>query len=401
LEAGGLIWGSAGTLCLSLAATFLAGFASSTEADLKHWMIGPFVKQDDVNPILGPNFDSQFFCPIRGKNVRWESRAILGGGVVVKDGRVYMVYNAEDSSEGFQRNKAISPGTMRMGVAESQDGLRFTRRAKPVLYPDRDFMQALEWPGGPQIPRLVEGPDRVYYLHYSPWDLRTSRIATAISKDLVRWTKHGNIFERTHEGKYKNLWAKSGAVVCRLESDRLIAARLNGRYWMYWGEGLYLAHSPDLINWTIVEDPKTNKPLQVLAPRPGKFDYQLIEGGLAVLTDKGIVVIYNSFQPWTGQSRNAFAGFGQALFSAQDPKTVLDRCDSPFLKADREHEVQGALPNVIFATGLAYFKGKWMLYYNGGDWMMNVAVSDSTSAMPRANAARFPLSQVRRPSRAM
>ncbi len=103
----------------------------------------------------------------------------------------------------------------------------------------------------------------------------------------------------------------------------------------------------------------------------------MIEGGLAVLTEKGIVVIYNSFQPWTGKSRNEFAGFGQALFSADDPAKVLDRCGSYFLAADREHEIHGALPNVIFATGLVYFKHKWMLYYNGGDWMMNVAISES------------------------
>lgn len=349
--------------------------APGAEGELKEWMIGPFVKQDEVNPILGPNFDPQFFCPIRRKLVRWESRAIIGGGAVVRNGKVYMVYNAEDTSEGYQRRNEVSPGTMRMGLAVSDDGLHFTRRPAPVLYPDKDFMQALEWPGGPQIPRLVEGPDGTYYLHYSPWDFRVSRIATATSKDLVRWTKHGNIFEKTHGGKYKNLWAKSGAVVCRLENGRLVAARLNGRYWMYWGEGLFLAHSPDLINWTIVEDQKTNKPLQVLAPRPGKFDYQLIEGGVAVLTEKGIVVVYNSFQPWTGKSRNEFAGFGQALFSADDPVRVLDRCDTYFLAADREHEVRGILPNVIFATGLIHFKNKWMLYYNGGDWMMNVAAS--------------------------
>ncbi|HET8546511.1 MAG TPA: hypothetical protein VFL57_00830, partial [Bryobacteraceae bacterium] len=201
-----------------IAALSAAVFAAPPEGNLKPWMIGPFLKQDDVNPILGPNFDPQFFCPVRGKLVRWESRAIIGGAAVVKNGKVYLVYNAEDSSEGFRRKTEASPGTMRMGLAVSDDGLRFTRRASPVLYPDKDFMQALEWPGGPQIPRLVEGPDETCYLHYSPWDLKVSRIATATSRDLVRWTKHGNIFERTHGGKYKNLWAKSGAVVTKLEN---------------------------------------------------------------------------------------------------------------------------------------------------------------------------------------
>jgi predicted GH43/DUF377 family glycosyl hydrolase len=268
---------------------------------------------------------------------------------------------------------------MRMGLAVADDGLRFSRRAEPVLWPDNDAMKTMEWPGGVQIPRLVEGPNRTYYLHYSPYDFRTSRIATATSKDLVHWTKHGNIFENTHGGKYRDRWAKSGAVVCKLESGRLMAAKIKDRYWMYWGEGLFLAYSDDLIQWTIVEDPEKQAPLQVMSPRPGHFDCQLVEGGLAVLTSRGIVVIYNSFQPGENGVRNKFAAFGQALFDRNDPTRILDRYKTFFLKADREYELVGMLPNVIFATGLVYFQDRWLLYHNGGDWVLCVAVCDATA----------------------
>src|SRR5689334_24836708 len=57
---------------------------------------------------------------------------------------------AEDASG----DKQIGHHTSRLGMAESSDGLHFTRRDTPVLYPDRDAQQQNEWPGG------VEDPDR-------------------------------------------------------------------------------------------------------------------------------------------------------------------------------------------------------------------------------------------------
>lgn len=74
----------------------------------------------------------------------------------------------------------------------------------------------------------------------------------------------------------------------------LIAAQINGAYWMYWGEAaVHLATSSDLVQWTPVLD-DAGDVLTVIAPRPGKFDSLLTEvGPPAVLTDDGIVLIYN------------------------------------------------------------------------------------------------------------
>ncbi len=38
---------------------------------------------------------------------------------------------------------------------------------------------------------------------------------------------------------------------------RLIAAKIDGKYWMYWGEGaIHLATSTDLVHWSPMEDAK-------------------------------------------------------------------------------------------------------------------------------------------------
>jgi beta-1,2-mannosidase len=74
------------------------------------------------------------------------------------------------------------------------------------------------------------------------------------------------------------------------------AAKINGRYWMYWGEReVYLATSSELIDCSPVET-EPGKLLVGLSRRSGEFDRALVEGGpLPVLTEKGIVAHYNGF----------------------------------------------------------------------------------------------------------
>jgi len=371
-------------------------------APYKDWMIGPFAKQDAANPVLGASFDQRFVCPIRREPVRWQARAIIGAAAVVRAGKLSLIYHAEDTAAGYAGLRG-SPGTMRLGLAESADGLHFTRRPEPVLYPDDDAMREAEWPGGCEIPRVVEGPDRIYYLYYSAWNHTVARLAVATSTDLVHWTKRGLAFEQADGGRYRGLWSKAGAVVTALEDGRLVAARIDGRYWMYWGESdVFAAVSQNLIDWTPVVQPNgaaapparwepqveaarkeaTSDLLVVQGPREGLFDSGLVEGGVALLTERGIVHIYNAgdfnspdAQRWKAMSR-VFYSLGQALYDPEDPTRLLDRADVAFLAPDRDYEVLGAVPNVVYCTGLAYFRGLWWLYYNGADWVVSVAVAD-------------------------
>jgi len=373
--------------------------ASPNPSPYKDWMIGPFQKADAVNPILGPEFDPQFLSPVSNKMVRWEARAILGAAVVVKDGALYMIYQGEDSSNGFH-GMSGTVGTFREGLAESSDGLHFQRRPEPVVYPDNDAFKSAEWSGGCEIPRIVEGPDGTYYLYYSGWNRMVTRLSVATSKDLVHWTKHGLIFSKAYAGKYRELWSKGAAVVTELHDDRLVAVKVNGRYWMYFGEsGIFAATSENLIDWTPVElsAGQANPPLdvdtptqqergsatrqlvRVQGPRNRFFDSNLVEGGVAVLTPKGIVHIYNASdynspasRTWKKRSQ-VYYSVGQALYSASDPLKLIDRSDTAFLQPDRDFEKLGCTPNVLYLTGIAWFQGKWRLYYNGADWMIGTA----------------------------
>src|SRR5256885_6691773 len=106
------------------------------------WMFGPFEKPAQVNPVIMPNPISRFRSPMSDSLVAWEEFATFNPAAVAKDGKVFLLYRAEDASGERQ----IGRHTSRLGLAESTDGLRFTRRGTPVLYPDTDAQRQYEWP---------------------------------------------------------------------------------------------------------------------------------------------------------------------------------------------------------------------------------------------------------------
>ncbi len=209
-------------------------------------------------------------------------------------------------------------------------------------------------------------------------------VCVAASHDLVKWQKQGLAFEKTYQGKYKNSWSKSGAVVCRREGNKVVATKINDKYWMYWGDtDIFAATSDNLIDWTPLEN-EEGKPLDVFGPRKGEFDSRLVEPGpYALLTDAGILLLYNSMNLDKGVEGHyaALPGgtytAGQILLSSADPTKALNRTRSYFLQPDKPYELTGQVNHVVFIEGMAYFKEKWFLYYGTADSKIAVAVADA------------------------
>lgn len=335
-------------------------------------MIGPFTKPAAVNPIIVPNKASSMRSVFNDSVVRWEEYATFNPAAVVRDGKVYVLYRAEDATG----DSAIGHHTSRIGLAESTDGLRFTRRATPVLYPDRDAQRANEWTGGVEDPRIVEREDGEYILTYTQWNRDVPRLAVATSRDLVTWVKHGPVFP----AKYQGSETKSGAILCRFVGERCVASKVNGKYWMYFNvPDVLVATSEDLISWTPIED-DNGRPMRVLSPRPGYFDSWLVEAGApAVLTGRGIVLLYNAGNSVRngdpGVAAHAYTA-GQALFDAKNPIKLLARTDTPFLEPTEPYEKSGQYKEgTTFVEGLVRFKGQWLLYYGTADSRVAVAFS--------------------------
>ena len=359
---------------VALSAAAALGSVALLAQQAAGWQIGPFLRPAGVNPAITPRKDSVFRNPIDGRLVHWEALHTFNPAAVVRNGKVYVLYRAEDDT-GEMR---IGLHTSRLGLAESTDGIRFTRRPEPVLYPDNDSEKDREWPGGCEDPRIVESEDGEYVLTYTQWNRKKTDTAIASSKDLVHWTKHGPAFGL--EGKYGALSYKSAGIVTRVAGDRLVAAKIAGKYWMYWGEiTVRLATSTDLIHWSPVEDAH-GEPVAVLAKRDGRFDSSFPEvGPPPVLTSRGIVVLYNGKNsPATGDPSlgpNAYAA-GEALFAADNPARLIDRTLQPVFKPELPFEKTGQYAaGTTFTEALVRLHDRWILYYGCADSAVGVAMS--------------------------
>lgn len=336
-----------------------------------YWQWKTFVKIDSVNPVLVPNPKSIFYCPVRKENVHWEEKDVFNPAAVVRDDKIYMIYRAEDSIGKFM-------GTSRLGLAVSDDGFHFSRRHEPVFYPENDLMNIYEWEGGCEDPRIVESPDGKYIMTYTSYDGKTARLCLASSHDLINWSKHGLALGTAYHGKYRDLWSKSGSIICYQTGNKLIASKINGNYWMYWGDThIYAAKSEDLIKWAPVENEDGSLKI-VFSPRKGYFDSELVEPGPpAVITPDGIWMIYNSrnHAEWGDPSLpvGTYAA-GQILFDQNDPLKIMARCETYFFRPENAYEITGQVGNVCFLEALVPFNGKWYLYYGTADSKIAVAV---------------------------
>ena len=357
---------------------------------LPQWALGGFRRPEGVNPLISPTSATAFRCPVKKTAVKWECADTFNPAAVVRDGKVVVLYRAEDDPSA-----GIGGRTSRIGYAESDDGTHVTRRlTEPVMYPDEsEVSQTYEWPGGVEDPRVVEAEvdgAPLYVMTHTSWNKNTARLSVATSRDLKTWTHHGPAFRTAYGGKFLGLACKSGSIVTEIKDGRLQAAKVKVdgeyKYFMYWGEEWVCgAVSDDLINWEPVVDSDLN--LRYLArPRNGYFDSQLTEcGPPAVLTADGIVLVYNGKNKSGSNGdpcypANTYAA-GQMLFSADDPLQLTDRLDKPFFRPMKDFEKSGQYAaGTVFVEGLVYHADRWLLYYGCADSFVGVAVCDESSA---------------------
>ncbi len=287
--------------------------------------LGPFVR-DRANPILRPT------------NRIWESRFVFNPAAIVKDGLVHLLYRAQGPD-----------GRSSIGLATSSDGVRFTRRNKPVMEATLPF----ELPGGCEDPRvvLVGG---TYYMTYTGYDGVSARLGLATSRDLITWTKHGALFPNFETRTVGKPWSKSGAIY---------TTPIDGKYYMYFGDvDIYWATSTDLIHWTPgpVDDP-------VMRPQVGTYTQRLLEPGPPpLITENGYILLIHNAAAHDPDGKLIYRA-GQALIDPAKPTRELARLTTPFLVPETPEEISGQVNNVVFVEGLVAYKGEWLMYYGQGD----------------------------------
>ncbi len=267
--------------------------------------------------------------------------AIYNSAALVVNGAFYLLFRAQMSYGG----------TSRIGLAISRDGMHFNIVKDSVLYPNTRWEEV----GGCEDPRIVY-INGTFYVTYTAFDGITARLAMASSKDLIHWTKIGPLFPDMR-------WSKSGAIVCEYKNGKAVPVKINGHYWMYFGDReIYLARSKNLINWTIVG--------VVLRPREGYFDSVIVEAGPpAILLKDAILLIYNA------HDENRVYRVGWAMFDRKDPIKLIARCKRPILEPEDPWEIAGQVPNVVFVEALVLYNGTWYMYYGGADKVICLATA--------------------------
>ena len=339
------------------------------------WLLG--FKKTAINPIMTADSSFVFNDPITDTLVHWQKADVFNPAAILRNDTIFMLFRAEDNPAAI-----LGGRTSRIGLAYSLDGINFTKYAKPVLFPSNDEFQKWDYPGGIEDPRVVETPEGNYIMLYTSWNKDVARLSSASSKDLKTWVKNGPVFKNASNGKFLDIWSKSGSVVTELVDGRLKAKKINGKYLMYWGElFVNLATSEDGLNW----EPTLNDSGELLhsfKPTLNEFDSHLTEPGPpAIYTENGILLLYNGKNLSGDGATNkvpegTYCG-GQVLFDKNDPTKVLDRLDTPFICPDLPHEVSGQYAaGTTFVEGLVYFKDKWFLYYGTADSMVGLAIKE-------------------------
>jgi predicted GH43/DUF377 family glycosyl hydrolase len=311
---------------LGLLVLFVSGLLLSAQ----EWKLSPWHRVSN-GPIISARGDS------------WESAGTFNPAVILRNGKVVMLYRAQDTT-----------GTSRLGYADSKDGVHFSRAPQPVLSPQADY----EKDGGVEDPRLVKF-EGTYYLTYTGYNKKDAQLCLATSRDLQHWQRWGVILP-AYKGNWNVGWTKSGAIV---------PEKINGQYWMYFlgttpdkTDQMGLAYSSDLIHWTEA----TETP--VLPRRAGRFDSRVVEPGPPpIVTKDGIVLFYN------GADDNLVYRTAIAVFDPKDPRKLIWRSEQPIFVPENDWEKVGQVPNVVFVEGMVRLRGRYFFYYGAADKYIGVA----------------------------
>ncbi len=190
------------------------------------------------------------------------------------------------------------------GLAESEDGVHFTRRPEPVFYPAEDSQKSPRMPGGLKTRVSSSLRTAVTFSRTRSGIAQTYTIGVATSRDLIHWTKHG----RRRSGD-TGPYAEPDVQVRRdcdvgWIMDASLRARIRGKFWMYWGEiQVRVATSLDLIHWTHGGRCFGETGWSCWNAVRGSFDSGFPEVGTPpILTKRGILVLYNGKNAEAGRS---------------------------------------------------------------------------------------------------
>lgn len=305
-------------------------------------------KRLEENPILLPN-----------KEASWEACAAFNPCVIKKNNQYFLLYRAQSSPQDHQ---GVHISVSSIGYADSFDGVHYQHR-RQLIKPEQPWEKF-----GCEDPRITRLDDK-YYIFYTalsfyPFIAPGIRIGMAITRDFQTLEKHPvttfnskamALFPEKIYGKYVAVLtahtdmppAKIALAFFDKEEELW-----SERYWADWYQTLDSHVIPLLRN--------SNDHLEVGAP--------------PIKTEQGWLLIYSYIQNYF--SDHKIFGIEAVLLDLNNPAKVIGKTTKPLMIPEKEYELKGDVPNVIFPSGTLLENEKIFIFYGAADTTCCAAKAD-------------------------
>lgn len=290
------------------------------------------VRRYENNPILTP------------EDIPYPVETVHNAGMCKHEGRYIMLFRAHRAN-----------GRSILGLAESDDGYKFTPRPEPFMVPSREDPFAEYEAFGVEDPRITF-IDGEYLITYSAYSKHGVRIGLAKTRDWqtverVAFISQADmrnvvIFPEQFGGRYARL-DRPHSEICP---------------WSIW-----VSYSRDLLHW--------GDSHVVMKPVTYHWDEMKIgPGAPPIKTPRGWLHIYHGVFPTMDGS---VYRLGVALHELGCPEKIVGVGDSWILQPEDSWEVTGYVHNVVFTCGaIPEDDGTVKIYWGGADKVMNVGTAN-------------------------
>ena len=298
----------------------------------------PVVRRFIHNPILTP------------RDIPYPVETVHNAGMTRYDGTYLMLFRAHRAN-----------GRSILGLAESDDGFKFTPRDQPFLTPAAQGVFAEYEQYGIEDPRICPMGDE-YLITYSAYSPHGVRIGLARTRDWRTIERVALI----SQADMRNV-VIFPAKLPHPRTGRPCYVRLDRPHSEICPWAIWISYSPDLVHWG--DSRVVVKPLQY------HWDEMKVgPGATPIRTDRGWLHIYHGvFSTMSGSVYR----LGVALHDPDDPARILGVCDRWILSPQDAWERTGYVPNVVFSCGaIPEDDGTVKIYWGAADTVMCVGEAD-------------------------
>jgi len=294
------------------------------------------LKRYKGNPILKPI-----------KEHPWESLMVYNCASVYEGGKVHIIYRAQGEKGG----------TSRFGYAASKDGFHMDERLpEPIFEPDpgNEFESC-----GCEDPRLTLIGERIYMCYSAIGEIpRMQKYSRTIQVGMTS-IKVADFLNRRWN------WAKRVYPFPRVDNKNacLFPEKIGGKFVMYHRipPHIWVAYSDNLENWYGLKI--------VMSPKEDWEYFKLGVGASPIKTEKGWLFIYHAVDS------ELHYRLGLALIESENPGEIIWRSKNPILEPEKEYELKGVVPNVVYTCGAVVIGDTLFVYYGGADTVICVATA--------------------------